>query len=813
MTKIFPLVALVVAVCTTVALTAQGRGRRRMPPPPALLAIDLNEDGELSNDEIDSAAKSLLTLDKNGDGNLTTDELTPETPERGDRPERGGAGGNRPQGGPPGGGRGGPPGMMAAMMAGHPLMKALDKDGDGELFDDEVTQAARSLDRLDVDDDDIVSAEELSSRRSGRGGFGRGSGNDGYDTTPSPSELRPADGTGVVKDMTHFRELSYQGEEVMIDTHLADQEFVKFQIENSDGEKPQLYFMNTNKFRAHPMFMQHIGVGGRGGRGGGRGSSAEPGTHRMRGVLVYRPMLMSPSGNPGMFTFEFEPNDSYAYKLIRVAYDQLTANAQILGGNLSYNLLPRSKEAWEKEKDAYVQGKIPVFHAEDVYGEVGFLPLNKAESYGRLRLMEVGDRPGPRDIVLYRSLPNEMPRVAGVLTGFRQTPLSHVNLRAVQDNVPNAFVIGAASKPEITALIGKYVYYKVHAGGYELREAKAEDVEKHFAAMRPTEKQVPVRDLTVKTIRAFSDVGFDDGINVGVKAANLATLRTFGLPGDRTPDGFAVPFSFYDAFMKHNGFYEMAGTMMATVEFQKDANVREKALIAFQKAIKKGKTPKWAKGALAEVQKKFAKGQPIRCRSSTNNEDLPGFSGAGLYDSFTHHPKEGALHKSVRQVYASMWNFRAFEEREFFRIDHMAAAMGVVLHANSKGEQVNGVAVTKDVLYQAQHKDMTLYYVNAQTGEDLVTNPEAASVPEELLLSPRNPRTDRVLQRSNRVGNGKSLLSMEHRQQLRFSMRILRDRFARLYDRYDDPTFAMEVEFKVGEKGTLLIKQARPWIE
>ena len=804
MIKNLSFVAFLLAVSITAVLPAQGRGRRRAPPPPALLAVDINGDGELSADELDDARRSLLTLDKNGDGNLTSDELVPEEPAGGGRSPRGGPG--RP------GGPGGPPGM-GGMMGDHPVMKALDKDGDGELFEDEVTQAARSLDVLDVNGDDIVSVSELSTRRSGRFGRGPREAIDGYETTPKPSELRSEDGAAVVRDMTHFRELSYQGEEVMVDTHLADQEFVKFQIESSDGEYPQLYFINTNKFRGHPMFMEHIGVGGRG-FGGGRGrGNEEPGTHRMRGVLVYRPMLMSPSGNPGLFTFEFEPNDSYAYSFIRVAYDQLTTHAKILQGNLSYNLLPRSKVAWEKEKDAYVEGKIPVFHAEDVYGDVGFLPLNKAESYGRLRLMEVGERPSPRDIVLYRSLPNEMPRVAGVLTGFRQTPLSHVNLRAVQDSVPNAFVIGAAAIPEVVALIGKYVYYKVHDGGYELREAKAEEVDKHFAAMRPSKDQVPLRDLTVKTIRPFADVSFGDGSNVGVKAANLATLRTFGLPDDRTPDGFAVPFSFYDAFMKHNGFYEMARAMMSAVEFQKDANYRERALAAFRKAIKKGKTPSWAKGALGDVQKKFAKDQPIRCRSSTNNEDLPGFSGAGLYDSCTHYPKEGALHKSVRQVYASMWNFRAFEEREFFRIDHMAAAMGVVLHANSKGEQVNGVAVTKDVLYQAQHKDMTLYYVNAQVGEDLVTNPEAASVPEELLLSPRNARTDRVLQYSNRGSSGESLLSEEHRQQLRSSMRILRDRFARLYDRSDDQSFAMEVEFKVGEQGKLLIKQARPWIE
>lgn len=794
--KHLPFVAFVVATCATVALPAQGR-RRRMPPPPALEAIDLDGDGELSTEEIDSAAKSLLTLDKNGDGNLTKEELAPPPPPpREGRPSRG-------------------PGMSSRMMGAHPIMRALDKDGDGELFEDEVRDAANSLDRLDKDDDDYVSSDELSNRRSrgGFGGFGRGSRDSGggYDTIPSPAELRPEDGAADIPTMVKFRELSYLGEEVMIDTHLADWEFVKFHIENADSDDPKLYFMNTNKFRAHPMFMQAIGVGGRG-RGGGRRGNTEPGKERMRGVLVYRPMLMSPSGNPGLFTFEFEPNDSYAYELIRVAYDQLTGHAKILRGNLSYNLLPRSKQQWQKEPDLYTKGKLPVFHAEDVYGEVGFLPLNKAESYGRLRLMEQGERPSPRDIVIYRSLPNEMPRVAGVLTGFRQTPLSHVNLRAVQDKVPNAFLAGAMENPEIKALIGKYVFYKVGDSGYEMREATLEEVDKHFAAMRPTKEQVPPRDLTVKKIRAFDEIGFDDAHSVGVKAANLATLRSFGL-GAKTPNGYAVPFAFYDAFMKHNGFYEMARAMMTTQDFQKDATTRERALKEFRKAIKKGKLPQWMKDAFAEVRAKFAKDQGIRCRSSTNNEDLPGFSGAGLYDSFTHKPKEGALGKSIRQVYASMWNFRAFEEREFFRIHHLAAAMGVVLHKNSKGERVNGVAVSKDVLYQAQHRGMTLYYVNAQQGEDLVTNPNEASIPEELLLSPRNPRTDRVLQFSNRTGHDVSLLSAPQRQQLRRSMRVLTQRFARLYDKEDDANFAMEIEFKVDSKGKVLVKQARPWIE
>ena len=33
------------------------------------------------------------------------------------------------------------------------------------------------------------------------------------------------------------------------------------------------------------------------------------------------------------------------------------------------------------------------------------------------------------------------------------------------------------------------------------------------------------------------------------------------------PDGFAVPFYFYDEFMKHNGFYDQAAAMMADPNF------------------------------------------------------------------------------------------------------------------------------------------------------------------------------------------------------------------------------------------------------
>jgi len=60
---------------------------------PVLRALDADEDGEISADEIKNATAALGKLDKNGDGKLTRDEVLP--PFAGARPGEG-----RPEGRP-----------------------------------------------------------------------------------------------------------------------------------------------------------------------------------------------------------------------------------------------------------------------------------------------------------------------------------------------------------------------------------------------------------------------------------------------------------------------------------------------------------------------------------------------------------------------------------------------------------------------------------------------------------------------------------------------------------------------------------------
>ncbi len=634
----------------------------------------------------------------------------------------------------------------------------------------------------------------------GRGGFDPRSGG-GLAERVAPQKIEFSDGVAEIPDHATYHKLSYKGAEVMIDTFLSGLEFVKFTLDQAATDDQQLYFINTKTHRAHMMFARAAGLPS--GRGGGG--------NQMKGVLVYRPMLQSPSGQAGLYTFEFEPFDAYSFEMVKTCHDVLMEKMPVLKGKIGY--FPRGERAsatCEAEQEKYDSASLEIYRDGDlVSADVAYLPLNPGESFGRLRLMKFDEHPSPRDVVLYEQLPNEMPRVAGIITAVRQTPLSHVNLRAVQDKIPNAFIIEASENQAIKPLIGKYVSYNVTPDGYTIREATLAEVEAHFAELRPAREQTPNRDLSVTRIRPLSDTDFTDASIVGVKAANVAAMRTFGLPQGTIPDGFAVPFYYYDEFMKHNGFYDYARQLLGNSEFRKNSETQIAELEKLRSLIKKGKMPNWMMEALDEMHKSFPKGRSIRCRSSTNNEDLPGFSGAGLYDSFTHKPDEGHFSKSIKQVYASLWNFRAFEEREFYRVDHFTTAMGVLVHPNFKGELANGVAVTADILYQTDGN----YYVNTQVGEDLVTNPEQASIPEEMLLDWWNSRDFQMMRSSNRRSDGGQLLASEHREQLRDHLGKIHGKFARLYGKsIEDESFAMEIEFKITSDGQLAIKQARPWV-
>ncbi len=577
-------------------------------------------------------------------------------------------------------------------------------------------------------------------------------------------------------------------------------EHVKFMILDEFGTNPSIYFIDSTSPKWHLALLRELRELG------------EPEGHllvAMKGNLVYHPNVIAPDGSLGMYRFSYNIGTGGFSRTVNL--HQLLASAMpFLENNLAY--YPQTeRELWyyRREKAQYDASRVNIILQEDILPDVDYIPLNQAEGYGRLRLMAEGDDPRPGDIAIYESLPNDLPRVAGTITTVPQTPLSHVNLRAIQNGVPNAFLRDILTTREYADLIGKHVYFAVAADGFTLREATKSEVDRHHQSARPTTTQTLTRDLSETTITSLANVAFDDWDAFGVKAANMAELSRLNLPAGTVPTGYAVPFYFYDEFMKANGFYDDIDTMLADPNFQSDYAVQESMLKALRKKIKKGTTPAWIIKALEEMHAAYPDGTSLRYRSSTNNEDLPAFNGAGLYSSKTQDPDETAadgIDKSIKAVWASLWNYRAFLERDYYRVDHGSVAMGVLVHPNYSDEKANGVAVSHDPISFSPN----VYYVNTQFGEDLVTNPEARSYPEQLLLDAKGKAS--VLTRSNLVAAGQLLMSDEQLLQLRRHLETIHNRFKQLYQVKDGDQFAIEIEFKITAENTLAIKQARPWV-
>ncbi len=572
------------------------------------------------------------------------------------------------------------------------------------------------------------------------------------------------------------------------DTHtydaLAVGSYFKFALLDMDTDRPSAYFINAKTHPTHQLFLDDRNIS------------------RQRvilGAIAYNQKLVAPDGSQGVYRYSFNTlpsRYSFSFSLMERTHTLLAASMPLLEDNLA--LYVRNSELPHIQSDLplYRESRINLVFDGDVYSNIDFLALNLGEGVGRLQVLDPDDRPHSRDVVIYEALPNELPRVAGIISTVPQTPLSHVNLRAIQDGIPNAYIRDIRDDPAIAPLIGDFIRYEVTEDGYSIRAATKAEVDAHYESSRPDQPQTPERDLSVTGIKPLSQIGFEDWTAFGVKAANVAVLGKLGFPEGTVPDGFAIPFYFYDEFMKALGFYDDVKEMLADEDFQTDFDTQDDMLDDLRDDIEDADSPQWIIDALMVMHATYPEGQSLRYRSSTNNEDLPGFNGAGLYDSKTQDPDEtmeDGIDKSLKGVFASLWTFRAFTERDFHRIDHMAAKMGVLVHPNYSDELANGVAVSFDPVDDRGRDER--YYVNTQLGEDLVTNPDALSVPEEILLN-KDGRY-RVLVTSNQVPPGQLLMSDAQLAQLAQHLSTIHDHFHELYNPTPNEPFAMEIEFKI----------------
>jgi rifampicin phosphotransferase len=360
-----------------------------------------------------------------------------------------------------------------------------------------------------------------------------------------------------------------------------------------------------------------------------------------------------------------------------------------------------------------------------------YLALNTGTAVGRIHVIDKLDDTveiGDNEILVLKELPISLPPVRGVIVAQPSSPLSHINILAKGWNIPNVYIKDADK------LFREYdtFVYKLDASltKYDLTRASIDDIKTKF---KSPDQQIPPVNLAVKTLGALRQMRKKDSIIYGSKSANLGEMLNARVANVIVPDGFSIPFYWYDAFIKSNGIDATIEELLDNNDFIHNPKFRRQKLEELRAMIQNGKFDDELGRQVIQKWKAQLGGKPVFVRSSSNSEDLPNFSGAGLYSSVPNVVKEEELIKAVKKVWASLWKFEAYEARVRNYVSQTDVYMAALVQVGidmTKG----GVMITKDP-FDDENKNAV--YISAVCGHNskVVDN---SGLPEQIMYNPKS---------------------------------------------------------------------------
>jgi len=377
---------------------------------------------------------------------------------------------------------------------------------------------------------------------------------------------------------------------------------------------------------------------------------------------------------------------------------------------------------------------------DEIYKAADFQAFNVGRAVGKLRIVPLGTPYeslvfGRHEIVLLQESYPDITPVAGIIATTFSTPLSHVNLRANAWGIPNAGDKKARDK--LAKLEGKHIYYQVTETEIVVRQATAAEIKEldgRIAAGRRVD--LPRAMTEVPRLAMLTRMRAKDAAIYGTKSANLGEIVTANLAGVHVPEGFGVPFFYYVQHMQRSGLDAKVDALLREPRFRTDAGWRKTALAELRGAIQAAPVEPAALDAIYKRVRLRLGGRGVFVRSSTNAEDLPGFNGAGLYDTVANVVGKQALGEALKKVWSSVWTLRAVDEREAFGIDHRQV-FGSVLVQVGVNATAAGVLVTKN-LYDPTDKNS--FTINAKWGLGMRVV-EGQRIPEQIIFDPTNDGT------------------------------------------------------------------------
>jgi hypothetical protein len=503
------------------------------------------------------------------------------------------------------------------------------------------------------------------------------------------------------------------------------------------------------------------------------------------------------------------------------------------------------------------RAEMPRVLLHELFASASYVALNGGEVQGRLRVFrsEAEYRAARttlawHDIIVMARVPDDIPRLSGIINAEHTTPLSHTNVLAYGWQIPNAIQLGIFERIAEAQLDGQWVRYRVDLNGSQAELALIEAPREPLSRPGWLVQQIRLEDPdTGRTpIADLDELHASDRYRYGTKAANLGELRHLlehgsermtgfyrvkrpprphllpyaaaflNLPEEATaaeigqeswrflrehvkvPRGIAIPFSIQQEFLESSPAIQQG---IGKLKMALELNAREIDVLCLdlQELIRKTRFPEKIRRYIDNrVAFCLAGVESFVVRSSSNAEDLEHFSAAGIYESINHVTTADRIFESIREVWISLLSPRSVRLRHEVGISLDSCYMGVILQEEVKSK-LGGVMVTTNPMNP--EGDFRNVYINAVT-KSVASVVQGSERPYQYLF--------------NTVEGGGRTIALgatdqdlpdamkAQLQQLAFVGRLLQSHFS------PDYTFSrpVDIEWLIGEEG-LHILQLRPY--
>ncbi|HEX3187154.1 MAG TPA: PEP/pyruvate-binding domain-containing protein [Pyrinomonadaceae bacterium] len=490
-----------------------------------------------------------------------------------------------------------------------------------------------------------------------------------------------------------------------------------------------IYYVNKKRYSFHKDFVNGTYLSLERGREFFINNYLKENRRFILGTLAYQTPIRR-------WTFEFWEGDLIPPDLIKLTYD-------VVNKTFFAPVAFKPNSLRQDEASSSLAGVQRVLQS-DIAKEQAYQALNIAKGLGRIHIIPKLDdhvEIGSNEILVLDEVPIQLPPVAGIITSQPSTPLSHINLLAKGWGIPNAYIKNANEL--LKQYDGWWVSFETLRENYSIKRADLDQLHEYqrrqaqrLDLLKPRYSLTETRLLNLNEQRARSSFAF------GGKSANLGEVMFAKLAGIVVPNGFTIPFYYYDEFIKNNQLDDVIFGLLNDQKFVHDPAYRREKLVELRKQIETAEfDPALREKILAKVASEYA-GKGLFVRSSSNSEDLPNFSGAGLYTTVPNVRGNQELIDAIRKVWASLWNFEAYEARERAGVDHSKIFMAVLLQEGINSES-SGVMISTDPF---DPENRAAIYISAKRGLGIKVV-EGQRIAEQIIFRPRTNAV-KVLTRS-----------------------------------------------------------------